>query len=848
MSSPPSRPTLTSLPTRADVVVIGAGIVGNSLVHHLADLGWRNIVLLDKGPLPDPGGSTGHASNFIFPVDHSKELTMLTLDSMRQYEKLEVLTTSGGIEVAREPERVEEFKRRMASATAWGIDAELITPARVAELVPFIEPSILLAGFWTPSCAVVDPLQAGALMREQAGDALTVVANTEVTGIDTAGGRVRAVSTDGGVIETETVVVTCGVWSPRIAAMAGARIPLTPAVHQMIDVGPIPELAATGNEIGYPIIRDMDTFMYERQNGADLEIGSYAHRPILYDPDEIPALGEAALSPTQLPFTADDFDPQLEHALELFPAVLGREDAGVKHSINGLLSLTPDGGPILGETPEVLGLWSAAAVWIKEGPGVGRMVAQWMTDGAPEIDLHGADIARFYPHQRTRHHVRARTSEAYNKTYGIVHPREQWASNRPQRVSPFYAREVLLGAEFFEVGGWERPQWYTSNAPLLEEFGDRVEDRPHEWDARWWSPISTAEHLAMRERVAMIDLTAFAQFDVTGPGALDYLERMAMARVDRPVGRLIYTPILDGSGGFRSDLTIVRLGEREFRIITGGADGARDRAWFARHLPSDGSVAFSDVTSAVCTVGIWGPRARDLLAAVASNGIADVSNEAFGFGTAQPITVDGVPVLALRISYVGELGWELHAPFEQGQRLWDVLWEAGQPLGVAPAGIGVYGTTGRLEKGYRLMGAELELEYNPVEAGLALKRVKEASFIGKDAYLAAREAPPAATMCTLTVDDHVSSAGIRRYMQGGEPILTSDGDRLVDAHGRPSYVTSAGSGPSVGAYLLMAYLPVEWADEGTKLAVEYMGERYPVTVARAGRTPLFDPDDQRMRE
>jgi len=464
------------------------------------------------------------------------------------------------------------------------------------------------------------------------------------------------------------------------------------------------------------------------------------------------------------------------------------------------------------------------------------------SEPATRVDLHAADISRFYPHQRTWHHVRTRTSEAYNKTYGIVHPREQWASNRPQRVSPFYAREVALGAEFFEVGGWERPQWYESNAPLVKEYG--VDNRPHEWDARWWSPIINAEHLAMRDRVAMIDLTAFAQFDVTGPGALDYLERMAMARVDRPVGRLIYTPILDGGGGFRSDLTIVRLGDDEFRIVTGGADGARDNKWFTDHLPPDGSVQFSDITSAVCTVGVWGPRARDLLASVTED---DVSNEGFGFGTAKQITVHGVPVLALRLSYVGDLGWELHAPFEQGQRLWDVLYEAGRPLGVVPAGIGVYGTTGRLEKGYRLMGAELESEYNPVEAGLALKRVKDADFIGKASYVGARESDPVATLCTLTVDDHVNSEGIRRYPQGGEPILTADGDRIVDTHGRPSYVTSAGAAPSLGSYVLMAYLPPEYCDEGTKLTVRYMGEQHPVTVARAGRTPLFDPDDARMR-
>lgn len=837
---------MSTAPDRADVVVIGAGIVGNSLVNHLAERGWSRIVLLDKGPLPDPGGSTGHASNFIFPVDHSQEITALTLDSMRQYEKLGTLTTCGGIEVARTPERVDELHRRMSSATAWGVPSELIGPKEIVRRVPFMDASLVRCGFWTPSVAVVDPLRTGALMRERAQElgALTVCANTEVLGIDTEGGHVTRVRTDAGDIETGTVVVACGVWSPRIARMAGAHIPLVPAVHQMIDVGPIPELEQTRSEIAYPIVRDMDALMYERQSGADLEIGSYAHRPILHEPDDIPSLATAALSPTQLPFTEEDFDPQLEQALELFGEILSRPGAGIRHAINGLLSLTPDGAPALGPLPEVGGLWSAAAVWIKEGPGVGRMLAEWMTDGVTEIDLHGADVARFGPHQRTPAHVRARASEGFNKTYGIVHPREQWTTDRDRRLSPFHAAEVDLGAVFFEVGGWERPQWYESNRGLLDEFGDRVGHRPHEWDARWWSPIIDAEHLAMRERVAMIDLSAFTQFEVAGPGACEYLQGLVVANVDRPAGRMIYTPVLAPNGGFRSDLTIVRLAADRFRVITGAADGPRDLAWFTAHLPADGTAVLTEVTSAVCTVGVWGPRARDLLAAVTTD---DVSADGFPFGQAKRITIDGIPVLALRVSYVGDLGWELHAPFEQGRRLWDVLWAVGGPLGVVPAGIGVYGTTGRLEKGYRLMGAELDSEHDPVEAGLALSRVKPHDFVGKAAYLRARAQTPPATLCTLAVDDHAGADGTRRVPQGGEPVLTPDGDRIVDRTGRPSVVTTAGAAPSLGRHLLMAYLPPERAEEGTRLGVRYMGHDHPVTVLRAGRTPLFDPDDTRMR-
>ena len=302
---------------------------------------------------------------------------------------------------------------------------------------------------------MVDSLRAGTLMREKAQElgALTISAVTEITGVDVEDGRVRGVRTESGDIKADRVVVCCGIWSPRIARMAGASIPLTPAVHQMISVGPVPMFADTVGEITYPIVRDMDTNMYERQHGGDLEVGSYAHRTILMDPDDIPSIEESAMSPTELPFTQDDFDPQMEHALELVPDILGDERVGVRYAINGLLSLTPDGAPIIGETPEVGGLWSAAAIWIKEAPGIARTVAEWMTDGKPEIDPHGSDIARFYPHQRTTAHIAARTTEGFNKTYGIVHPMEQWLSNRDVRLEPVQRARARPGGRVLRGRG-----------------------------------------------------------------------------------------------------------------------------------------------------------------------------------------------------------------------------------------------------------------------------------------------------------------------------------------------------------------------------------------------------------
>ena len=836
---------MSDFPATAKCVVIGGGIVGNSLVGHLAELGWRDLVQLDKGPFPNPGGSTGHASNFIFPVDHSKEMTQLTLDSMRQYTEAGTLIESGGIEVARTEERLEELRRRMASAKSFGVDGvRLVTPAEVKELVPFIDESVIVGGFYTPSVAVVDSLRFGTIMRERAQElgAVQVFPNTEVLGIDVENGRVKRVRTSRGDVEAEVVVIACGVWSPRIARMAGANIPLTPAVHQMIDVGPVPRFLTSKSAIEFPIVRDMDTNMYERQDGQGLEVGSYAHRPILHEPDEIPSLEEASLTPTELPFTQEDFELQLEHALELVPEILGDESVGIKYAINGLLSLTPDGLPLLGETPEVKGLWSAAAVWVKEGPGVGRAVAEWMTRGESEIDLQSSDIARFYDEQKTPENIKARAAEGFNKTYGIVHPSEQWASNRGVRVSPFHEREEKLGAVFYEAAAWERPHWYESNAKLVQEYG--VQPREHEWDARWWSPIINAEHLAMRDRAAMFDLTAFSIFDVKGPGALDVVQQVSARQMNVPSGRVIYTPVLTPSGGFKSDLTIMKMDDETFRVVTGGAHGMADKKWFADHLPDDGSATIEDLTSSWCTVGLWGPRARDILSALTSD---DISNGGFPFSTWKNVDLGGLEVLASRISYVGDLGWELYVPMEDGAELWDAVWDAGQPHGIVPAGIGVYGTTGRLEKAYRAFGTELDADYTVVEADMAWWKVKDEDFVGKEAHVAHRAAEPVAMLCTLTIDDHVSRSGVNRYPLGKEPVVTQDGAPIVDAHGRRSYVTSAGAGPSLGKHILLAYLPPEHAVEGTKLAVEYMQELYPVTVAIAGSKPPFDPENERIR-
>ncbi|MGH3265802.1 MAG: glycine cleavage T C-terminal barrel domain-containing protein, partial [Trebonia sp.] len=463
-----------------------------------------------------------------------------------------------------------------------------------------------------------------------------------------------------------------------------------------------------------------------------------------------------------------------------------------------------------------------------------------MSGRVTTVDVHEADVARFYPSSRTTGFTRARAAESFNKMYGIVHPAEQSESLRPLRTGPLYERAKELGAVCHETARWERPHWYASNEPLLDRYAGKLMDRPAEWDSRWWSPIINAEHLAMREAAGLVDLSAFTILDVTGPGALAGLQNLAVAQLDVPVGRTVYTPFLNEAGRFVADLTIMRLGASSFRVVTGAADGGRDAKWIADRLPDDATLA--DVSSGWATIGLWGPRAGDILAAVNRDGDQSPPKS---FGMNGFFELGGALVLGSRISYVGEFGWELHVPAEQAGQLWDLLCRAGQPHDLVPVGIGVYGTTGRLEKGYRAFGAELTLEYDPVEAGMARPRVKAEPFIGKQAYLAARSAAPAAALCTLTVDSHAVADETPRYMLGGEPILALDGSRLVDAHGRPSVVTSAGSGPSVGRHLLMSYLPTELSAVGTPLLVEYLGERYPVTVASQGA--VFDPSGSRMR-
>jgi heterotetrameric sarcosine oxidase gamma subunit len=829
---------VADLPDRARAVIIGGGIMGSALAHHLALQGWTDLVLVDQGPFPNTGGSTGHSSAMNWLPEQTRLLTAAATDSVRQFKELGVHKTVGGLDLARTPERLADFRRRVGAIRTWGdFEAQLISPAEVRELVPYLDESVILGALYLPQTGVVDAIRGAALMREAAiaSGALQAFPLTEVTGLDVERGRISGVQTARGGILTTTVIICCGVWSSRIARMAGATIPFQPGVSQLVSVGPIADFADLPGEISFPVIRDSDPRIYARRVGGDMELGSAGHRPILVDPDDIPSLEEATLTPTELPFTADDFDPALEAALQLFPTLFEDARAGIRYAINGLVSLCADGLPIIGRQPEVEGLWSANRIDIKMAPAVARILATWLVKGIPEAALSPYDLARFLPHERTPTHVRARATEWWSRNYEMVHPAREFTANRDLRLSPWHDRLVELGAVFHEQAGWEVAKWYGANAPLVTTYGDRVLPRTHEWDARLWSPIAHAEHLAMREGAGLEDRTAQTVLEVTGPGAAGWLDGLAVSPIEAEPGRCIRTWLLDPAGGVVTELTIAGLAPDRWLVLSPAIGEARDRAWLLRHLPATGA-ELVDRVSGRCSVGLWGPRATELLLAATAGerGIAAVVE-----GAARPADIGGVPALVVRTARPDGLGWEVHAPAAMGRRLWDVLREAGGPMGAVAVGSLVGSTTARLEAGFRSRALDMVAGYDLVEAGVAPEALKAADFLGRGPLGEQLARPPIARLCTLGVDDLAPDGDEPRFMVGLEPVLTTEGAVLVDARGRRSYVTSAGSAPSLGRHLLNAYLPAEVAVPGTRLAVESFGVRYPVSVLAARAIPLI---------
>ena len=852
---------MSAFPSKAKVVIVGlGGIVGSSVAHHLIENGWDDIVGIDKSGIPTDIGSTAHASDFCYATSHDLLTTWTTMYSMDFYEKMGHYARIGGLEVARvgDDERMGELKRRVDSGKAFGTNVKMISAAEAKEKFPLLEEDQIQGAMWDPDAGLVTPRSqtvAGKLIDQaEATGKLKIFANTSALELITEDGRIKGVVTERGTIHADYVVVCAGLWGRLIAEMAGEDLPVMPVDHPLTFFGPYNEFEGTGVEIGYPLLRDQGNSAYMRDTGdpkstegGQIEWGYYyEENPRLVHPRDILEKDQARLSPSQRDLELEDVIEPLERAMELTP-ILTELGFNESHSFNGLLQSSADGGPSMGESQNLRGLWYAVGIWIKDGPGMGKLIADWMTHGRTHVDHASVDFSRFNKFQLNEQYIHDRCYETAKKIYNPpVHPREPFANARGIRRSPFYDREVELGGYFMELGGWERAHGYAANEHLLEKYADRVPVREHEWDNRHFWRVSNAEQLAMSDDCGIINLSHFHMTDISGPDHVELMEWLCAAKIggDANIGKGIYTHMLDDEGMVRADFTVFRMEDR-CRLVNGADAGPRDLTYMRRMAQDKGwDVTITDVTEDYTTIGIWGPNARENLKKVVEDPEA-LNLENFPFAAIRQIKIAGKTVSAFRISYVGEQGWELHMRYEDGLAVWDAL----RGIGVLAVGVETYANSRRLEKSLRLQNADLHTQYNLLEADLARPKVKEADFRGKAKHVEYRERDhQPAMLCTLIMTDNVDANGVARYPVGSLPVMDPEsGKTLIDELGRRSYTTSIAFGPSVGKNIALAYLPWDYCQEGRKLTVSYMDEIYPVEVYGIGYKPIYDPENLKPR-
>ena len=817
---------------QARAVVIGGGVGGTSIAYHLAEAGWTDIVLVDRAELTS--GSTFHSAGMVGQLRASVTLTRMMMYSAALYRRLKDETGTdpawhevGSLRLASSTERMEELRRQAGWARTFGLPMELLTPSEAQELFPLMTTDGVQGAAWLPTDGWLDPsglalsLAAGARQR-----GVSIRTHARVVAIDVEPGRpasrVRGVTIEQrgerSTIRAEVVVNAGGMYAAEIGRLAGITVPLVPMAHMYLFTEPI-----AGVHPGLPQVRDPDNLFYVREELGGLCMGGYERHPAPWGLDGIPADFNGKLLAPDWP----RFEEIMTGAVRRIPAIA---DAGVARAINGPEAFTPDNEFILGES-DVRGFWVAAgfsAHGIAGAGGIGRQMASWITDGQPELDLWKMDIRRFGPAYRSPSFTLARCVENYATYYDIHYPNEERRSGRPLRTAPAYEALERLGAVFGEKSGWERPNWFEPNADD-PRFGGREaleRLRPHGWAGQHWSPAIVAEALATRQAAGLFDESSFAKLEINGVGATSFLQRMCGNDIDRPVGTIVYTQLLDRRGGIQADLTVTRVAEEGYLLVTGTAFGNHDASWLRAHLPNDRSVEIRDITSARVCYGLWGPAARAILAAVTP---ADVSDAGFPYLTARDLTIGDVPALALRVTYVGELGWELYASTEYGRALWATLWDAGREHGLVGAGYRAIDAL-RLEKGYRVWSSDITPDENPYEAGLGFAVALDKDFLGRDALVAARAAGPSKRLRCLALDDP------RWVCLGNEPVRV--GGTVV---GR---VTSGGYGAAVERSLVFAYLPADQAAIGTRGDIDLFGEWIGFEVVR---DPVYDPDNARIR-
>ena len=809
---------MADFPSQARAVVIGGGVAGCSIAYHLTKLGWKDVVVLERHELTS--GSTFHSAGLVGQLRSDVNLTRMIQYSTDLYRSLEQETglntgwrEVGSLRLASSEARVEELKRLVALAGSFGLPLEMISPAEALELFPLMTLEDVRAAVYLPTDGYIDPngltmaLAAGA--RSRGAQFLT---HTRLTGIEVQDGRIAGVQTDKGAIRTEVLVNAGGQWAGEIARMAGVRLPLIPMEHEYVITKPI-----AGLPENLPTMRDPDLLIYFREEVGGLLMGGYERGPKPWRLDGIPQdFNNKLLGPDW-----ERFEPIMDLAIRRVPAM---ETAEIIQLINGPEAFTPDSEFLLGPLP-VGGLWVAAgfcAHGLASAGGIGKVMAEWIVHGQPEWNVWRLDLRRFGPHFASQAYTLVKTLETYSKHYDIHYPYDERPAGRPLRLSPVYHRLAALGAEFGQKAGWERPNWFNPNAEMSQDGRP-----PRGWAGRQWSAAIGAEHRAARERAALFDETSFSKIEVSGPGALAGLQRLCANDVDKPSGQIVYTQMLNPRGGIECDFTVTRLGLERFRIITGSAFGEHDLSWIRRNLPDSSSVTVEDVTARYACLGLFGPRVRAILEKVIGD---DVSDKGLRYMRAKEITIEDVPALAARVTYVGELGWEIYCTMEYGQRLWDLLWEAGRPEGMLAAGYRAIDSL-RLEKGYRYWSADIGPDYTPFEAGLGFAvKLEKGEFIGREALVEQQKRGLQRKICCLVLADPTAS------VLGNEPVRREG--ELV------GWVTSGGYGYTVEKSIAYVYLPVELAGVGTRVEVEFFGEQ---VAAEVVAEPLWDPEGKRIR-
>ncbi|WP_426321298.1 GcvT family protein [Microbacterium sp. E-13] len=827
--------------TAPRVVIIGAGVVGVNIADELAQRGWTNTLVLEKGPLDLPGGSTSHAPGVVFATNGSKSMTEFAVYTIDKFSDLKTadgrgsFNHVGGLELATTPERLAELHRRAGWAASRGHEGRVIDAAEAKRRYPLIDQDLVLGAYYTPRDGIALAVQANRLLIERTrAQGVEYRDATTVTGVDHAGGKVTGVIVnDGERIAADIVISAAGFWGPAVGELIGLKVPLIPLAHQYAWTTPLDVLSGRNEQpagASLPILRHQDRDLYFREWGDRIGVGSYDHDPM---PVDITSLEEysfdtitAEQMPSSLTFTPEHFAPAWQATQELLPDT---RSAQIQKGFNGIFSFTPDGGSLVGEASGLDNFFIAEAVWVTHSAGIARAVAQLLTQGYSEVDLGDSDVNRFEAAQLTREYVQTTSERNFVEVYDILHPLDPKKEPRGLRTSPFYEQQKALGAYFLEGGAWERPYWYESNAALLDDLPDEWKPPQREpWAAKFSSPTSAVEAYKTRTAVAMYDMTPLKRLEVSGPGAGTLLQRLTTGEMLRAPGAVTYTLLLDRAGGIRSDITVARLDEETYQV---GANGAIDEAYLQREArcqtrndPSQW-VQVRDTTGGTACIGLWGPLAREVMARVSDD---DFSNDGLKYFRAKQVSIAGVSVTAMRLSYVGELGWELYTSADTARFLWDALWRAGQESGIVAAGRAAFNAL-RLEKGYRSWGTDMTTEHEPGEAGLgfAVKATKT-DFVGSR-RLEARAAASTKRLRCLTIDDGSS------VVLGKEPVY-------VD--GRPvGYVTSAAYGYTVGRPIAYAWLPLS-TGVGDAVEVEYFGSRIPATVAAE---PLFDPEMSRLR-